>query len=128
MAGPLPDALRAALQGEAVRQPSLAMSAAEDERLAVLLLLRGVRQETGAPSQAAQMKNGPIKIERGIPIPVGNRQDRGFTSTLRAMRKGDSALFPTSVQSIHAIVRYIDMKGIFTMRTVAGGTRVWRTK
>lgn len=63
-------------------------------------------------------KNGELKIEKGIPIPsiAANGE---VTSVLAKMEVGDS-LF---VQYFCGKGRYSDR---FKLRTVDGGTRIWR--
>lgn len=74
------------------------------------------------------MKNGELKIEKGIPLPPARGGRRSETAALmRAMKKGDSILMhkaPTNVQQ-HAL-RYIG-KGKFATRREGNGYRVWKT-
>lgn len=73
------------------------------------------------------MKKDEIKIERGVPIPEA--RGKGHSAVLRKMKKGESALFPTKIGSIHSLLRQCGFgAGDFTCRTVDGGVRVWRLK
>jgi hypothetical protein len=77
------------------------------------------------------MKNGhALKIDRGIPVPAGNRQNKGYSAVIRQLRKGDSVLLPevkiqTAVQLCYQIS---NDKTMFTRRSEEGGVRVWRLK
>ncbi len=82
------------------------------------------------------MKNGELKIEKGIPIPTQSRVGRGpseFTHTLATMKKGDSLFMPNETgarigRRVSSYALANKLRGHYVCRTMDGGVRIWRTK
>lgn len=75
------------------------------------------------------MKNGAIKIDKGIPVPqiTGRGHGKGPTAlAMLEMKKGDSIFLRCSKANIYQSAgRYIG-KGKYAIRTEKDGFRVWR--
>lgn len=74
------------------------------------------------------MKNGVLKLEKGIPIPDHQVARSETGKLMRAMKLGESFLFPIgkrAVLSSHAKLAKIK---IITRTVDAKHVRVWRTK
>lgn len=72
--------------------------------------------------------NGELKIESGIKIPSRSNK-KGFTSAVRQLKRGESVLLPTSIQSAITICYQTKLpRDVFTRRREGSGTRVWRIK
>ena len=71
------------------------------------------------------MKDGELKIEKGIPIPVGTRKVIRDYSNFKV---GDSVFFKTllEAEAFRLNARYHGFH--VARRAVEGGQRVWRTK
>ena len=78
------------------------------------------------------MKNGELKIERGVPIPEAiHRKGKGHIQiAMSGMKKGDSVVLPSKTYSTAwQSARNSLGAGNFTIRPEnGGGYRVWRTK
>lgn len=82
------------------------------------------------------MKNGnsEYKIESRIPIPSVNRgrPNGGLSQALRDLKKGQSVFVRKPLQQVshntYSIARELGRKGMFTCRSMDGGTRIWRVK
>ena len=76
------------------------------------------------------MKNGQMKIEKGIPLPESwGRGLRSVASeTLSAMKPGDSVLVETvkEARRMYASGRFLKIK--VATRAEGAGFRVWRVK
>jgi hypothetical protein len=71
------------------------------------------------------------QVESGIPIPLQQRRSPGLKYPFRHMKVGDSFFVGKKASiSISGHVSYAKrlLHQDYTMRTVAGGVRVWRTK
>ena len=71
------------------------------------------------------------QVEAGIPIPLARRRSNGLKYPFKHMRIGDSFFVGKKDSvSISGHVSYAKrlLNQNFTIRTVAGGVRVWRTK
>ena len=71
--------------------------------------------------------NGHLKIEKGIPVPEGHGNHRGYAQVLRAMKEGESVLLP--VKSYAGAWQHACKamgKGNFIVRADGKGFRVWR--
>jgi primosomal replication protein N len=72
------------------------------------------------------MNNGTLKIEKGIPIPVG-RSGNKWVATARAMEAGDSVLVNGRIEAMNmrnAIIR-LGFKAV-TRGNDKPQTRVWK--
>jgi hypothetical protein len=70
-----------------------------------------------------------IKIEKGIPIPVGFPNKRHNKYPWRTMEVGDSFLVTTGANQFTQHGRWSEITGYeYTTRKVEGGFRIWRTK
>lgn len=86
---------------------------------------------------AKKQKNGsnaPLKIENGIPVPLGYRSGKygEITETLCKLQVGQSVLIPyfskpAQLGGVRAIVQ-ARMQIKLTTRTVEDGVRVWRVQ
>lgn len=83
------------------------------------------------------MKNGHIKIERGIPMPLTTRSGRGkseFTIALEKIKPGESFFIERDPARVYRHIhmwRHYDAarkKLKFTTRVEGKGTRVWRVE
>jgi hypothetical protein len=73
------------------------------------------------------MKNGELKIEKGIPIPRSH--GNGVIPTLRQLEVGDSVVVPQPTNNANSSAAAALGKGNFICRKVDDQhTRVWRTK
>jgi hypothetical protein len=75
------------------------------------------------------MKNGELKIEKNVPIPIstGRKGSGPIQTAMRALKKGDSVIIPgKSVGNVYSAARAYIGKGKYTVRAVDGGFRVWR--
>lgn len=73
------------------------------------------------------MKNGELKIDKGIEIPR-RPVKKGYSQALRALKKGESVLLPISYLP-GGLMRQVDNRpGVFSTRREEGGFRVWRIK
>lgn len=76
--------------------------------------------------------NGYV-IENNIPMPVRAARSHGVTEVMRRMQPGQSVLLPQYKTTLSAgaarmAARLLGPEGYqFTMRTVEGGVRIWRT-
>jgi hypothetical protein len=72
-----------------------------------------------------------IAIERGVPLPLAKgRTKTGLAAALSAMQVGDSIFLGCNLKStVHTqVCTYGQRHGrTFTVRTVEGGKRIWRT-
>lgn len=76
---------------------------------------------------ATSTEGNALKVEKNIPLPLAG--NKGYTAILRRLKKGESVLLPTSIQSAAALgARSGRAPKTFTMRMVEGGTRVWCIK
>lgn len=71
-----------------------------------------------------------LKITKGIPLPPPSRS--GLTGTLRSMQVGDSTLVPIEASTrarVHNIASRLKRRkeGVWTIRSVNKGWRIWRT-
>lgn len=75
------------------------------------------------------MKNGELKIEKGVPIPSGRGRRPGPKSVaLTALKVGDSVILPGAHATNQSLaMRYLGRGNYATLKE-ASGTRVWRTK
>lgn len=73
------------------------------------------------------MKNGELKIEKGIPIPQG-RHNKGYSEILRKLKVGDSVLLPGQKESVRSLAAKTLGNGKYACRLDKDGVRVWRTK
>ena len=75
------------------------------------------------------MKNGELKIEKGIPVPPkpgGGR--KGYGPAMKAMRKGDSVLLPVKAYANAWTTSMTHLgRGNFEIRKEGQKFRVWRT-
>lgn len=81
------------------------------------------------------MKNGHIKIQKGIPIPksTAGAPASEFTIALLSMKIGESFYVERPavavVRRVNAWRNYHERKALrFTVRTEDKGSRIWRTK
>ena len=74
--------------------------------------------------------NGELKIERGIPMPMQGRNNKGYTTVLRKMKVGDSVILPhRDRDGAAAVANYALGTGKYSCRKAeGGGYRIWRTK
>lgn len=80
------------------------------------------------PLQYGDSRIPRYKIETGIPIPA-EHVGKGFAATLRALKKGQSVVLPTSRKNLGGIISSIGGIGGFTVRTLSEKrVRVWRIK
>ena len=77
--------------------------------------------------RSEEMKNGAFKIDKGIPMPKLSTHGETM-NTLRAMKIGDSFLYPA--QKRNGINGQAQRAGIKIVTRAAGKdkVRVWRTK
>lgn len=74
------------------------------------------------------MKNGHIKIDKGIPVPP-RRNANGYTALIRSLKKGDSVLLPVKIQTAVSLCYQIsDDRSMYTRRSEGTSVRVWRVK
>ena len=77
------------------------------------------------------MKNGVLKIEKGIPIPTGSgRKGQGKVQiAMKAMKKGDSVLLAHSkAGNTYSQAKAYLGAGNYAVRPEGDGFRVWRIK
>lgn len=73
--------------------------------------------------------NGVLKIEKGIPIPTRSAGGE-ITSILQKMEVGDSVFVPKPANKVTGSVQYFcglkKYSDRFKIRSVEGGSRIWR--
>lgn len=75
------------------------------------------------------MKNGALKIDKGIPVPAhGNERAGLISSTLRKLGVGDSVLLPCGRTLANSHAWRVLGSGNYTCRPDGKGFRIWRTK
>lgn len=71
-----------------------------------------------------------LKIEDGIPAPERRVSSKGYTEAIRALKRGQSVLLPTSYGSAYtlcaALCQTERKPGEFVVRSEGDGARVWR--
>lgn len=74
------------------------------------------------------MKNGQLKIEKGIPVPARRgREKTAARIAIEKLKKGESVLVPDgNIQSLSATACKILGVGNYALRTQPDGVRVWR--
>lgn len=74
------------------------------------------------------MKNGELKIEKGIPMPKVRSRTYGVSAILRQMKVGESILLPGKRSSVASIGSHIFGPGGSTTAVEKDGVRLWRVK
>lgn len=77
------------------------------------------------------MKNGELKIEKGIPLPPKKTGPvpGALTQLLRKLRIGESIFVPGKKSAVNGgAIRSAGMTGRCAQRAMNGGTRIWRIK
>ena len=72
-------------------------------------------------------ENGEYKIDKDIPLPKRKSSGYSLTTTMRAMKVGDSVYVPNARTGNHTGWLVLG-KGNYAVRNEKTGTRVWRTK
>ena len=71
--------------------------------------------------------NGELKIEKGIPIPLGGRKIHGFNAVLKKMKVGDSVVLPRSTSAANSLAKQALGTGNYTIRKIdESSCRVWK--
>ena len=74
------------------------------------------------------MKNGELKIEKGIPVPP-RKEKTGYANVIRKLKVGDSVLIPGPSAAAYNSIHYTGgNRKTHTGRREKDGTRVWRIK
>ncbi len=75
------------------------------------------------------MKNGELKIQKGVPIPKKKGRDIGEVGkALQSMKRGDSIAAWGSAQTVAKAAKCYFGKGNYAYRTTPEGGRLWRVK
>lgn len=74
------------------------------------------------------MKNGELKIDKGIPIPLRMGHSKGYSAAVRKLLKGDSVLLPLSTSQASNCAKHILGPGNYAARKEGKGARIWRIK
>lgn len=75
------------------------------------------------------MKNGVLKIDKGIPLPEYTPCGRGLSDEAllaRKMVKGDSMLVHKKLMAAHAFAARHIGKGKYAVKEMDDGVRIWK--